>query len=97
MNSELPAATYLRRLRQCLSVLPDDERRDVLDEIESHFVSEPGMHEVLGWWTIPVFLGLAVVLLWSSTRALRALARWRLSRSAPRLHPSRSPFPGSPS
>jgi len=45
---------------------------------------EPGMVEVLGWWTIPLFLAVSVVLLWGSTRALRALARRRLRQGAAR-------------
>lgn len=41
----------------------------------------PGVHEVLGWWSIPVFAVAGVFLFWISNRAMMALVRWRL-RSA---------------
>ncbi len=40
-----------------------------------------GVHEVLGWWGIPVFSVAGVLLFWVSNRAMLALVRWRL-RSA---------------
>lgn len=36
------------------------------------------MREVLGWWAIPVFAGVGIVLFWLSTKAMTALARRRL-------------------
>ncbi len=40
-----------------------------------------GVHEVLGWWGIPVLAVTGVLLFWVSNRAMLALVRWRL-RSA---------------
>lgn len=37
-----------------------------------------GVHELLGWWGIPVFAASGIVLFWLSSRALRGLVRWRL-------------------
>ena len=39
----------------------------------------PSVHEVLGWWGVPVLLAAGVILFWLSNRGLRALARWRLA------------------
>jgi len=44
----------------------------------------PAVHEVLGWWGIPILAAGSVLLFWISTRAMRALVRWRL-RSAKRM------------
>lgn len=41
----------------------------------------PGVHEVLGWWAIPVLLAVGLMVLWSSNRAMRAAIRWRLGSS----------------
>lgn len=41
----------------------------------------PGVHEVLGWWAIPVLLVVGLIVLWSSNRAMRAVIRWRLGPS----------------
>ena len=39
----------------------------------------PTVHEVLGWWGMPVLVVFGVVLFWASSRGLRALARSRLA------------------
>jgi uncharacterized membrane protein len=39
----------------------------------------PELHEVLGWWGIPVLAVTGALLSWASTRAMRALARRRLA------------------
>ena len=41
----------------------------------------PGVHEILGWWGIPILSIAGVLLFWISNRAMRALVRWQL-RSA---------------
>jgi len=41
----------------------------------------PAVREVLGWWAIPVFLVLGLLVLWSSNRAMRAVIRSRLGPS----------------
>lgn len=38
----------------------------------------PAVHEVLGWWGIPILIVSGVLLLWICNRAMRALVRWRL-------------------
>jgi uncharacterized membrane protein len=37
-----------------------------------------GLHEVLGWWAVPLFIVPGIVVVWTCNRGLRALARWRL-------------------
>lgn len=41
----------------------------------------PQVHEVLGWWAIPVLLAVGFIVLWLSNRAMRAVIRWRLGSS----------------
>ncbi len=41
-----------------------------------------GAREVLGWWSVPLFLGAGVLFLWGGNFTLRALARWRLAALA---------------
>lgn len=38
----------------------------------------PAIHEVLGWWGVPVLAISGLILFWASNRAMRALVRWRL-------------------
>ncbi len=38
----------------------------------------PAVHEVLGWWAIPVLTIAGVLLFWFCNRAMMALVRWRL-------------------
>jgi len=46
------------------------------------FVSPSGtLQEVLGWWTIPVFIVSGVLIFWGSHRAMRAAVRRRLARN----------------
>lgn len=51
--------------------------------IGAHFGPESafaGTREVLGWWSVPIFFVVGVLLLWSANWTLRRLARWRLAR-----------------
>ena len=51
------------------------------------FVDPPGaLHEVLGWWAIPVFLVSGALIFWASHRAMRAAVRGRLARTAVPRH-----------
>jgi hypothetical protein len=38
----------------------------------------PAVHEVLGWWGMPVLAAAGVLLFWLSNRGMMALVRWRL-------------------
>lgn len=38
----------------------------------------PGVHEVLGWWGIPVLAVAGIVLFWIANRLMLVLVRWRL-------------------
>lgn len=42
-----------------------------------------GVHEVLGWWGLPVFLVVGVLLVWLPTRTMFALVRRRLQSARP--------------
>jgi uncharacterized membrane protein len=44
------------------------------------YAGPPDAHEILGWWAMPAFLLASALMLWTSNRALRALARRRLRR-----------------
>jgi hypothetical protein len=39
---------------------------------------DPQVREVLGWWGVPVLAASGVLLFWITSRAMRALVRWRL-------------------
>lgn len=41
---------------------------------------KPGVHEVLGWWGIPILMGTGIFLFWISNRILRVLAQRQLRR-----------------
>lgn len=45
----------------------------------------PAVHEILGWWGIPVLAISGIFLLWIANRAMRALARKRLRRTKSRV------------
>lgn len=40
-----------------------------------------GVREILGWWTVPLFVGVGTALLVAGMRGMRALARRRLART----------------
>lgn len=37
------------------------------------------LHELLGYWAVPLFIAVGISLLWGGNRLLRSLAKWRLS------------------
>jgi hypothetical protein len=49
------------------------------------FGGAPEGVELLGWWSVPLFLGVGGLALWASLAVLRGLARWRLGRLRPAL------------
>jgi hypothetical protein len=45
------------------------------------FKDTSGRTDLLGWWTVPVFIIPSAIVLWGCNRAMRALARARLERA----------------